>query len=140
MGEVYEGRQNGGTRLRKSRKEVKTIVVFGFSVMWTPTPECALPDGLSIRCVQLLVKLYLQTKEGETWGKRRKEKLLNEGDTGGFWSPFGKDGTAAKTWIVAQESAMCPTDGASKYEGTSCTDGQFCMSRVWRQMVKSAKK
>lgn len=63
-------------------------------------------------------------------GERRKEKLLNEGDTGGFLSPFGKDETAAKTWIVAQESAMCPTDGTSIYEGTSCTDGQFCVSRV----------
>ena len=45
-----------------------------------------------------------------------------------FVSPSGTDGTTAKTWIVAQDSAMCPTDGPSKYEGTSCTDGQFCLS------------
>lgn len=58
---------------------------------------------------------------------------------GFFVSPSGIDGTPAKTWIVAQVSAMCPTDGPSKYEGTSCTDGQFCISRVLRQMAKSAK-
>lgn len=71
------------------------------------------------------------TPKGDRSWKRRKEKLLNGGDTGGFFvSPSGTDGTAAKTWIMAQESAMCPTDGPSKYEGTSCTDGQFCLCRV----------
>ncbi len=47
-----------------------------------------------------------------------------------FVSPSATDGTAAKPWIVAQESAMCPTDGPSKYEGTSCTDGQICQCTV----------
>lgn len=45
---------------------------------------------------------------------------------------FGTDGAVARTWTVAQESAMCPTDGTSKYEGTSCTDGQFCLGIVQR--------
>lgn len=53
--------------------------------------------------------------------------------------PSGIDRTAAKAWIVAQESAMCPTDGPSKYEGTSCTDGRFCLGTVSRQMAKSAE-
>lgn len=37
---------------------------------------------------------------------------------GFFVSRPGTQGTAARTWTVAQDSAMCPTDGPSKYEGT----------------------
>lgn len=37
-------------------------------------PERARSDGLGVRCVQLLVKLCLQTKEGEKWEKRGMEK------------------------------------------------------------------
>lgn len=38
-----------------------------------PSPESALSDGLGVRCVQLLVKLCLQTKEGDKWEKEERK-------------------------------------------------------------------
>lgn len=72
-------------------------------------------------------------------GGRKKERLLKRAMLERlffFVSPSGTDGPAANTWIVAQESAMCPTDGPSENEGTSCTDGPFRLRRVSRQMAK----
>lgn len=56
-----------------------------------------------------------------------------------FVCPSGINGTPSEAWLVAQENAMCPTDGPSKNEGASCADGQFCLGRVWRQTGKSAE-
>lgn len=72
----------------------------------------------------------------ERSGEKRKKQLL----TGGFCvCPSGINGTPSKAWLMAQENAMCPTDGPSKNEGASCADGQFCLGRVWRQIGKSAE-
>lgn len=59
--------------------------------------ECALPDESGVRCVQLLVKLRLKTRDDRS-GEKGQEKPLIGGDTGGFFvSRFGSDETAAKT-------------------------------------------
>lgn len=135
MREVCEGTQDGGTRLRKGGKEAKTIVVYNFPVTWAPAccPHCRMClvrwIGASGVCSCWLSSVC-RPKEGEKWEKEEGKASQWRRYWGFFVSPSGIDGTPAKTWIVDQESAMCPTDGPSKYEGTSCTDGQFCLCRV----------
>lgn len=135
MREVCEETEDGGSTAQKRREGGKNHCGVRFLCNVSPglmPPQQNVPcpmDWASGVCSCCLSSVC--TPKGDRNGKRRKEKLLNGGDTGGFFvSPSGTDGTAAKTWIMAQESAMCPTDGPSKYEGTSCTDGQFCLCRV----------
>ena len=96
-----------------------------------PPPTHALSAGSGHQVCAAAGSALFAEPERQRGGEKRKEKLLNEGETQGLFffffyvSPSGTDGTPANTWIVARESAMCPTDGPSKYEGTSRTDGQF---------------
>lgn len=129
-----------GGASQKRREGGKDLCGVGFlcnvSPCLLPPPEnVPRPAFWGVRCVQLLLQLCLQTKE------REKEE-----ETASHWRFFffflsvlvGMDGTAAKAWLVAQGRAMCPTDGPSKYEGASCTDGQFCFGGVRRQIAKPA--
>lgn len=51
--------------------------------------ECARADGWGVRCVQLLAELRLHGRTDMFWEEKAKEKLVNEGDTGGsFLSPL----------------------------------------------------
>lgn len=149
MREVCEETRDGGDTAQKRREGGKDHcgVQFLCNMSCVLQSPCLLPPHQNVPCpmdwASGVCSCWLSSvcrPKRERSGKRTEEKHLNEGDTRGFFvSPSGTDGTAAKTWIEAQESAMCPTDGPSKYEGTSCTDGQFCMCRVQTQMAKSAK-